>query len=99
MTSVTLFESHFHLADWETTHRAALAATRAAGNLRGEAAMVYGLGSIELTRRRYPEARRMLTDSCDLFEAAGEAHGLALALRNLATLDRSTGRLDDASAA
>ncbi|WP_459805252.1 AfsR/SARP family transcriptional regulator [Herbidospora sp. RD11066] len=99
MTSVTLFESHFHLADWETTHEAALAATRAAGNVRGQAAMLYGLGSLALARQRYPEARRLLDQARDLFASVGESHGGALTLRNLAILDRSTGRLDDAAAA
>ncbi|WP_061300636.1 AfsR/SARP family transcriptional regulator [Herbidospora cretacea] len=99
MTSVTLFESHFHLADWETTHLAALAAARAAGDVRGEAAMVYGLGSLDLNRKRFPEARRLLDEACDLFTSAAEPHGHALALRNLAMLHRSTGRLDDASVA
>ncbi|WP_066366043.1 AfsR/SARP family transcriptional regulator [Herbidospora mongoliensis] len=99
MSSLTLFEQHHHLADWETTHETALAATRATGNLRGQGAMLYGLGSLALTRRRYPEARRLLTESCDLFSSAGETYGYALALRNLATLERSAGQLDDASAA
>ncbi|WP_066366050.1 AfsR/SARP family transcriptional regulator [Herbidospora mongoliensis] len=97
MTGVTLFEAHTHLSDWETTHETALAAVRRSGNVRGEAAMVYGLGSLALTRQRYPEARELLVEACDLFASVGEDHGHALALRNLALLDRSTGRLDDAA--
>ncbi|MCW2877566.1 MAG: putative AfsR-like transcriptional regulator [Sphaerisporangium sp.] len=97
ISCVTLFEAHSHLDDWQTTHEIALTAVRAAGNRRGEAAMVYGLGSLALYRQQYAEARALLENACKLFTEIAEDHGYALALRNLALLDRTTGQVDQAA--
>ncbi|GAA3816102.1 BTAD domain-containing putative transcriptional regulator [Sphaerisporangium flaviroseum] len=97
MSCVALFEAHSHLDDWQTTHETALDAVRRAGNRRGEAAMVYGLGSLALYRQRYAEARTLLENACELFAEMAEDHGYALALRNLALLERTTGQVGPAA--
>ncbi|WP_214324857.1 AfsR/SARP family transcriptional regulator [Nonomuraea sediminis] len=90
MTSVTLFESGLHTDDWRETHDAALKAARAAGDRRGEGAMSYSLGLLELTRD-LAEAGRYLRESLEIFQELREPHGLALALSELAFVHRQTG--------
>ncbi|WP_214106907.1 AfsR/SARP family transcriptional regulator [Acrocarpospora catenulata] len=94
MTSATFFESRSYFDDWRGTHELALAVARRIGDARGEAAMIYGLGSLELFRQRYDEAEPLLTQAMRTFEEQGELHGHALALRNLAFLDRMAGHFD-----
>ncbi|GAB1823443.1 AfsR/SARP family transcriptional regulator [Herbidospora sp. RD11066] len=91
MTCVTLFEARSLFDDWRSTHEIALAAARAAGDRLGEAAMVYGLGSLALFRQEYASAAEQLEDASARFEAIESDHGVGLALRNLALLDRITG--------
>ncbi|GAA4056011.1 AfsR/SARP family transcriptional regulator [Nonomuraea soli] len=94
MTSATFFESRSYFDDWRSTHELALAAARRDADARGEAAMIYGLGSLELFRQRYDDAERLLLQARRMFEEQGEEHGSALALRNLALLDRIAGRFE-----
>lgn len=94
MTSATFFEVRGYYDDWRSAHELALAAARRDGDVRGEAAMTYGLGSLELFRQRYDDADGLLRKAVRMFEEQGEEHGHALALRNLALLDRIAGRFD-----
>ena len=98
LTAVTLFEVHRYFDDWRTTHEIALAATRRVGNRRGEAAMLHSLGTLRLFEQRFEEARQMLSTAEQQFGEIREVHGRALALRNLAFLERVLGRLDVALA-
>lgn len=93
ITSVTLFEAGSHVDDWRDTHECALDAVRAAGNRRGEAAMLYSLGTLAL-RGRLKDASRCLTQALRLFQELGDAHGRALSLGGLAFVDRLEGRYD-----
>ncbi|MGW4471922.1 BTAD domain-containing putative transcriptional regulator [Nonomuraea sp. NPDC004354] len=94
MTSATFFESRSYYDDWRATHELALTAARRAGNARGEAAITYGLGSLQLFRQRYDAAEPLLLRAVSMFAEQGEDHGRALALRNLALLDRIAGRFE-----
>ena len=96
VTLVTLFESRCYFDDWERTHELALIAVRAAGNLRGVAALQCSLGSLYLSRRQYAAAERELIPALEAFVELGDVHGAALARRNLAMLDARSG--DTASA-
>ncbi|MFL6141534.1 MAG: BTAD domain-containing putative transcriptional regulator [Labedaea sp.] len=93
---VTLFELGSYFDEWQQTHERALEVVRAAGNRRGEAAVLCSLGSLYLTRRRLPSARAVLEPSAALFAEVGDAHGHAMARRNLAVLDHHNGELDAA---
>ncbi|HEX6472245.1 MAG TPA: BTAD domain-containing putative transcriptional regulator [Streptosporangiaceae bacterium] len=95
MTAVTLFESGSYVDDWKKTHQRALTAVRAAGNRRGEAAMLYSLGTLALTGR-LADAARYLEQSLWLFEDLDDVHGRALAQGGLAFVDRLGGRYESA---
>jgi tetratricopeptide (TPR) repeat protein len=98
MTTVTLFEARSYLDDWRDTHEVALAATRRAGNQRGEAAMLYSLGALNLVEQRFSEATERLRTALTTFEELGDAHGWALALRHLAYIERLNGNYDSSLA-
>ncbi|WP_327085080.1 tetratricopeptide repeat protein [Nonomuraea sp. NBC_01738] len=91
MTAITLFETHGYFDEWRAVSEVALEACRAAGNTRGEGAMVYSLSSLAVFQQRYVEAHPMLTEALGLFEEIGEVHGRALALRNMAMVERMRG--------
>ena len=92
MTAVTLFASQGHFDNWRHTSQTALALAVRAGDRRGEAAMRYSLGELELFRQRYATARPHLDAALSLFELAGDRHGQALTLRDAALIDRMEGR-------
>jgi DNA-binding SARP family transcriptional activator/tetratricopeptide (TPR) repeat protein len=97
LTAVTLFESRLYTDDWRETHMVALAATRRSGHRRGEAALLYSLGSLSITQQKFDLARQDFTAALSLFESARDAQGIALVIRHLAFIDRLTGRLDEAA--
>ncbi len=96
ISAVTLFESRIYFDDWRETHQVALAAARQAGDRRGQAAMLYSIGSLYIAEQRFGDARRDFESAAELFEEAGDDLGVALVIRNIAFLDRMSGRLDDA---
>lgn len=95
VTAVAIYEAHGLYDDWRETHLTALDATRAAGNRRGEAAVLASLGSLGIAQHSKDDTK-MLHDALDLFETIGDTLGQALCLRNLAHLDRIQGRPDRA---
>jgi DNA-binding SARP family transcriptional activator/tetratricopeptide (TPR) repeat protein len=96
LTSVTLFEAKNYHRAWRQTAQTALECVRGAGNARGEAAMLYSLGTVELYESRADEASGLLHRALAAFEACADRHGRALVLRNLAYLDRMRGRRGEA---
>ncbi|MFC4588510.1 AfsR/SARP family transcriptional regulator [Sphaerisporangium corydalis] len=98
ISAVTLFESRVYLDDWRETHEVALAAVRHTSNVRGEAAMLYSRGSLHITEKRFPEARRDFEAATRLFDDIGDDTGTALVLRNIAFLDRMSGDYEQATA-
>jgi DNA-binding SARP family transcriptional activator/tetratricopeptide (TPR) repeat protein len=93
VTMVTLFESDYLVDDWQKTHELALEAVRKAGNLRGEAVLLWSLGNLALTCHP-SKASRYLESALHIFERLSDIHGRALALAALAFGDRLTGRYD-----
>lgn len=79
VSAVSLFQTRGHYDDWEETHRLALAATRAAGNVRGSAALLTGLGLLDSYRHRYEPAMAAVDEALELFARCGDRHGQALA--------------------
>ncbi len=96
-STVTLFESRIYLDDWRETHEVALEATRQAANVRGQAAMLYSIGSLAMFEQRFDRARQDLTTAAQLFRDVQDEQGTALVIRHIAFLDRMSGRLDDAT--
>lgn len=96
-SAVTFFESRICLDDWQETHDIALEATRKAHHVRGQAAMLYSIGSLNIAQQRFDSARQVLTAAAHLFQDAGDEQGIALVIRHIAFIDRLSGRLDDAT--
>jgi tetratricopeptide (TPR) repeat protein len=96
MSAVTLFEARSYLDDWRDTHEVALIACRRYGNALGEAAMLYSLGSLALGEGNFAQASERLHRAMAMFEKLGNRHGMGLADRNLARIDRVQGRIASA---
>ncbi|QFZ21606.1 AfsR/SARP family transcriptional regulator [Saccharothrix syringae] len=94
---VTLFEARCYFDDWERTHQQALAAVRAAGNARGEAALLCSLASLQLSWSRARVARDLLGPALRTFEELDDVRGLALARRNLALAHHRLGDNEQAA--
>jgi DNA-binding SARP family transcriptional activator len=92
LTAVTLFEVKGHFEDWRSTAEVALEVTTRAGNRRGQAAMLYSLGTMAMSQRRLSAAEERFAAALELFHADDEVHGRALVLRNAAMVDRLRGR-------
>ena len=97
LTAVTLFESRACLDDWQETHDIALEATRNARHVRGQAAMLYSTGELNIAQQRFDQARQLFTAAAQLFTDAGDDQGMAHVTRHIASADRLSGRLDDAA--
>jgi DNA-binding SARP family transcriptional activator/tetratricopeptide (TPR) repeat protein len=91
VTAATLFEWGGYFDDWQLTHDISLAAVQAAGNQRGEAMLTHSIGALYLRQDRRAEAHSKIIDAVERFQQLGDKHGRALALRNLAVLDRLAG--------
>ena len=96
-SSETLFESRAYFDDWRETVDIALEATRKARQVRGQAAMLYSRGGFHLAQQRFESARRDHNAAAQLFQDAGDDQGFALVMRDLAFIDRLSGRDDDAT--
>lgn len=92
------FDHNGLYAEWSRCHRCALAAARESGCARGEAALLRGIGQIDLYRDDYPAADEALTESCRISERIGDPAGRARALTGLSVLARVTGRPEEARA-
>ncbi|MFD9409495.1 BTAD domain-containing putative transcriptional regulator [Streptomyces sp. NPDC059989] len=91
-TGEYLFDLRSDLAGWQAVQELGLAAARAAGDRRGEAVMLVGLGRHRACREEWGPARSVLTAGEALFEELGDAHGVAYAGWVLSYLDRIQGR-------
>ncbi len=90
------FELRGHLGDWRTTHDAALAAARRAGDRRGEAVMLYGLSRLHTIQDRYDDARDCLDRARAAFRETGERHGEAHVWCGFGLVHRGLGRQQEA---
>ena len=94
-TAVTVFESGLSGDDWRDSHNSALGVVRRAGNKRGEAALLYSLGTLE-TSVRIVTANSYFEQSLNIFDEIGDKQGRALTLSGLALLDTLNGDYDQA---
>ena len=96
-TAVTVFESGLYGDDWRDSHASALSAVCEAGNKRGEAALLYSLGTLE-TSVRVATARSYFDKSLKIFDEIDDKQGQALAISGLAVVDALKGDYDTALA-
>ena len=95
--AVTLFEIRSYLDDWRETHEIALEAARKADDVRGQAAMLYSIGTMHFIQGRLGTAHEEMTAAMRLFTDAGDRRGAARVTRTVANLNRVSGRLEDAA--
>ncbi|WP_344486165.1 AfsR/SARP family transcriptional regulator [Nonomuraea monospora] len=88
---VPYFDLHCLLDEWQLTHSLALDSARAAGDRRGEAAMLRGLGQVCLYQDRYAEAGDMLRRACALFRELGDTRGEAISICGLGAVSQFSG--------
>jgi DNA-binding SARP family transcriptional activator/tetratricopeptide (TPR) repeat protein len=93
VTTATLFESGSYSDDWRESHASALTTVRSAGNRRGEAALLYSLGSLE-TAVNLTAAGGYFEQALSTFEEISDDQGQALALVGLAFIERHRGRYE-----
>ncbi len=93
-SSVTLFAIRWYLDDWLVCNRHAMAATRRAGNRRGEAAILCGFGCWHEAHGRYRHALRCFTRASAIFDGLGERHGHGLAQAYVSHIARRLGRFE-----
>jgi len=96
--AVTLFETRTYLDDWRATHEIALEATRKAHDVRGQAVILYSIGSLHVAQQRFDPARERSATAARLFRAVGDDQGRALVISQIAYIDRLSGRLAAAGA-
>lgn len=96
-SAVTIFESRAYVDDWQETHDIALEATQKAHHIRGQAAMLYSIGSLNIAQQRFDQARQVFESATELFTVAGDDQGIGLVVRHIAFIDRVSGQLDDAA--
>jgi DNA-binding SARP family transcriptional activator len=94
ISSYALFLTRGHYDDWTDTHTRALAATRGAGNRRGMAAVLLGLGALQAYRRNHVEAAELLDASVSALRKLDDPRGLSYALGTAAHVDGMRGRYE-----
>jgi DNA-binding SARP family transcriptional activator/tetratricopeptide (TPR) repeat protein len=95
-TSTALFGTGGYFDDWQETHDVALAATRKAGNLRGEAVIMRHLGGLRLFQGRFEEARGWLELAQPIFREIADLQGEAFTVIGLGIAERRSGQYDPA---
>jgi DNA-binding SARP family transcriptional activator len=87
VTTVGMVETQQDIGEWEATCLLALNSARSAGNTRGQAALLYALGQLDVRRRRLGSARSRFARAARLFSAVADQRGCELVLRHLVLLD------------
>ncbi|MFC5822923.1 AfsR/SARP family transcriptional regulator [Nonomuraea insulae] len=89
---VPYLDLHCHLGTWRSTHTAALAASQAAGDRYGEAAMLRGLAQVGLYQDRYEESAEGFTRSRRIFHDLGDQRAEAISICGLGAVHQFRGR-------
>lgn len=91
VTMAPLLEVTRDFAAWSHTHRVALRAVRAAGNVRGEAALLTELAEMHLELQELDTAHTLLNRAAGLFDRLNEPRGTALVYEKLGRWSLITG--------
>jgi DNA-binding SARP family transcriptional activator/tetratricopeptide (TPR) repeat protein len=95
-TAVPYYDLRCHYEEWRRGHLLALRSVRAAGNARGEAALLRGTGQVNVYRDAYDQATEDYTAQWRLSQQIGDQRGVALGMAGLATVARVQGRYQEA---
>ncbi len=95
VTAATLFETGLYSDEWRRSHASALDVMQRSGNKRGEAALLYSLGTLEASVR-LATSHSYFEQSRKIFDAIGDSQGQALAVSGLALVDNLDGKYDEA---
>lgn len=95
---VPYYDHRSHYDDWQLSHTVALPAVASAGDRRGEAALLRGLGQVHIYRDAIEDARWALRRSRQLSGEIGDERGAAIAVAGLASVERVAGRYEEALA-
>lgn len=93
---VPYFDMRSFYDDWESTHRRALDAARAAGDLRAESVLLRTVAQLYLYQDRYDESGAAVRRSRELCAERGDARGVGLADIGIGSLNRVLGHHDNA---
>ncbi|KAB8193988.1 hypothetical protein FH608_017470 [Nonomuraea phyllanthi] len=85
---LALYEAGARFDLWLESHQIALAGVRKAGNLRGQAVLMYSLGYRALLVGDYPGAAYHLEAALAIFRRLNDDHGRGLTLRLIGDLQR-----------
>ncbi|MGH3374635.1 MAG: tetratricopeptide repeat protein, partial [Actinoallomurus sp.] len=85
-------QARWHVDDWRVTHETALEAARAAGDDRGEAAILRAIAEMHMDHDRYDEALACLRTAAEIFTRDGDELGRAHIRRAIAKAHRMLGR-------
>ncbi|WP_331765214.1 tetratricopeptide repeat protein (plasmid) [Streptomyces sp. NBC_01384] len=96
VSALVFFGTRSYTDDWRTCCQSAAEAAHAVGDLCGQGAMYFGLGTLELSHSRLENATSYLDKALYFYTEAGEDHGRAMALRSLGQSDRMRGDPDTA---
>jgi DNA-binding SARP family transcriptional activator len=91
-----LFQIRRHLDDWWAVLACAMTAARQAGDLRGQAAMQYRMGSVRADSTEFDTAWRDYQDAARIFGQLDDRHGQACANAFTAMIERLRGENDTA---
>ncbi len=93
-TLVTYQDHRGRYDDWRRSHDSALRAVQLHDNLRGEAALLRGLGQVALYQDGYETAYQAIDRSRQLSRHLGDTAAEAVAISGLGTVQRVIGRYD-----
>jgi tetratricopeptide (TPR) repeat protein/transcriptional regulator with XRE-family HTH domain len=96
VAAVPYYDQHSFYEDWRRTHELALQPVRNKKNLRGEAALLRGLGQILLYCDVYDQSAADFRRALELARECGDNREAFLATGGLATIDRVLGHYDKA---
>ncbi|MBN6033905.1 BTAD domain-containing putative transcriptional regulator [Amycolatopsis sp. 195334CR] len=97
-TASAYFDYRGLYQEWARCHRRALDAVRAAGDRRGEAALLRGIGQLHIYWDEFGEAVDALGESYRISASLGDRPGMARALTGLGVVSRVTWRPEQAHA-
>ncbi|TDQ01551.1 AfsR/SARP family transcriptional regulator [Labedaea rhizosphaerae] len=92
LCAVPFFDLRGEYDEWQRSHRAALPAVQAAGDVLGEAHLLRGIGQVHLYRDEYPDAEKAWLRAGNAYREAGDAWGIAVATAGQGTLARARRR-------